>query len=156
MRIRRMDMSTSEYHYTESGLDSVYLVNGYELVEGKNGASLIIQDIDGLHNAIGRLLVTEQKRLSGKDIRFLRTELLLSQAVLAQLLQVDEQTVARWEKGKTKIPGTADATLRLLYLEHIGGNEKISDLLRRIADIDDDMDRRLTLEESDTGWDIAA
>ncbi len=149
-------MSTSEYHYTESGLDSVYLVNGYELVEGKNGASLIIQDIDGLHNAIGRLLVTEQKRLSGKDIRFLRTELLLSQAVLAQLLQVDEQTVARWEKGKTKIPGTADATLRLLYLEHIGGNEKISDLLRRIADIDDDMDRRLTLEESDTGWDIAA
>ncbi len=149
-------MSASEYHYTESGLDNVYLVNGYKIIDGANGKSIAIQDIDGLHNAIGRSLVTDNKRLSGKDIRFLRIELLLSQVLLAQLLQVDEQTVARWEKGKTKMPGTADAALRLLYLEHIGGNEKVSELLRRIADINDDIDRKMILEESDGGWDLAA
>ncbi len=146
-------MSTSEYHYTESGLDSVYLVNGYEIVERPQGKKIIIPDIDGLHKAIGRLLATEKKRLSGKDIRFLRTEMLMSQSVLAQLLQVDEQTVARWEKGRSRIPGNASVMLRVMYLEHIGDNERISDLLRKIADIEDRIDRRLSLEETNGSWD---
>jgi putative transcriptional regulator len=151
-------MANGEYHYTESGLDSVYLVNGYEIVPTEDGTSVVIQDLDGLHQAIGRILATEKKRLNGKEVRFLRTEMLLSQSVLARLLQVDEQTVARWEKDRSKISGPADATLRLLYLEHIGGNEKISDLLRDIADLEDDIDRccRFTLEETSSGWDLAA
>jgi len=155
MKGRREKMS-SEYHYTESGLDSVYLVNGYEVVERPQGKRIIIPDLDGLHRAIGRLLATEKKRLSGKDIRFLRTEMLMSQAVLAQLLQVDEQTVARWEKGRSRIPGNASAMLRVMYLEHIGDNERISDILRRIADIEDRIDLRLSLEEINGNWDIAA
>ncbi len=149
-------MSASEYHYTESGLDSVYLVNGYKIVERPQGNKIVIQDIDGLHKAIGRSLVSEKKRLSGKDIRFLRNELLMSQAALAQLLQVDEQTVARWEKGRTKIPGNASVMLRVMYLEHIGDNEKISDLLRKIADIEDRIDRKISLEETNGSWDLAA
>ena len=151
-------MADGEYHYTESGLDSVYLINGYEIVETPECRSIVIQNLDGLHQAIGRILATEKKRLSGKEVRFLRTEMLLSQSVLARLLQVDEQTVARWEKDRSKISGPADATLRLLYLEHIGGNEKISDLLKDIADLEDDIDRarRFTLEETRFGWDLAA
>lgn len=151
-------MANGEYHYIESGLDSVYLVNGYEIVETAGGRSIVIQDLDGLHQAIGRILATEKKRLNGKEVRFLRTEMLLSQSVLARLLQVDEQTVARWEKDRYGISGPADATLRLLYLEHIGGNEKISDLLRDIADLEDDIDRacRFSLEETSAGWDLAA
>jgi hypothetical protein len=37
-------------------------------------------------------------------------------------------------------------------------NEKISDLLRDIADLEDDIDRycRFTLEETSSGWDLAA
>jgi putative transcriptional regulator len=151
-------MANGEYHYTESGLDSVYLVNGYEIVETQDGRSIVIQDLDGLHRAIGRNLVAEKKRLNGKEARFLRTEMFLSQSLLARLLQEDEQTVARWEKGHTKIRGPADVTLRLLYLEHIGGDGKISDLLRDIADLDDDIDRncRFSLEETSSGWDLAA
>jgi len=97
-------MANGEYHYTESGLDSVYLVNGYEIVETPEGRSVVIQNIDGLHQA-GRIFATEKKRLNGKEVRFLRTEMLLSQSSLARLLQLDEQTVARWEKGRTNIPG---------------------------------------------------
>jgi putative transcriptional regulator len=151
-------MANGEYHYTESGLDSVYLVNGYKIVETPDGRSIVIQDLDGLHKAIGRILAIEKKRLNGKEVRFLRTEMLLSQHVLARLLHVTEQTVARWEKDHYKISGPADAMLRLLYLEHIGGDEKISDLLRDIADLEDDIDRacQFSLEETSSGWDLAA
>jgi putative transcriptional regulator len=151
-------MANGEYHYTERGLDSVYLVNGYKIVETPDGRSIVIQDLDGLHKAIGRILAIERKRLNGKEVRFLRTEMLLSQHVLARLLHVTEQTVARWEKDQCKISGPADAMLRLLYLEHIGGDEKISDLLRNIADLEDDIDRacQFSLEETSSGWDLAA
>lgn len=145
-------MKNGEYHYTESGLDSVYLVGGFKISGSGDQATVVIQDLDGLHEAIGRHLVCEKKRLSGKEIRFLRTELLMSQSTLATLLHVDEQTVARWEKGRSKLPGTADATLRLLYLEHVGGNEKISSILRRIADIEDYIDQRMDLTEQDGHW----
>lgn len=150
-------MKNGEYHYTESGLDSVYLVSGFEVRHHNDGETVIIQDIDGLHEAIGRLLVSERKRLSGKEMRFLRTELLMSQSGLGALLQVDEQTVARWEKGKTKIPGMADATLRLLYMEKVGGNAKLSSLLQRIADLEDRIDQRLRMRDDDAGgWGQAA
>lgn len=145
-------MTDGEYHYTESGLDSVYLIGGFEISDDGHRQTIRIKDVDGLHEAIGRHVVCEKKRLTGRDIRFLRTELLMSQSALAALLHVDEQTVARWEKGRTKLPGMADATLRLLYLEHVGGNEKISDLLKRIADIEDFIDQKVRLTEHDGRW----
>ncbi len=146
---------TNQYHYTESGLDTVYLMNGYEFVSSSKGTGVVIQDIDGLHTAIGRTIIENNKKLSGSEFRFLRTELLMSQAALAQLLHVKELTIARWEKGQTKIPVTADATIRLLYREHIGGNQGISDILRSIADLEDRMDR-MVMEETAGKWDRAA
>src|ERR1043166_8953542 len=97
------------YHYKESGLDNVYLVNGYDYAEAPQGRSVVIQDIDGLHKAIGRWLVTERKVLLGDEIRFLRHELGMSQNVLAHMLDVTEQTVRRWEQNKLAIPRAADA-----------------------------------------------
>ena len=142
---------TDTYHYTESGLDIVYLLNGYEIVKG---IGVKIQDVDGLHASIGRWITENKKKLSGSEFRFLRTELLMSQAALAQLLHVKELTVARWEKGQTKIPVTADATIRALYQEHINGNQKISDILRLIADLEDRIDK--IMMEHDVGWSRAA
>lgn len=116
-------MTARPYHYTESGLDTVYLLNGYEIVGTSKEKGIVIQNIDGLHQAISRDIISNNKKLSGSEFRYLRTELLMSQALLAQLLHVRELTIARWEKGQTKIPLTADATIRLLYQEHIGGNQ---------------------------------
>ena len=45
-------MSDKPYHYTESGLDTVYLLNGYEIVKSERGTGVRIQDVDGLHTAI--------------------------------------------------------------------------------------------------------
>jgi putative transcriptional regulator len=142
------------YQYKESGLDNVYLVNGFDYVETPNGRSVVIQDIDGLHKAIGHFLINERKVLAGEEIRFLRHELTLSQNMLADTLDVTEQTVRRWEQNKLPIPRSADAILRSLYAEQAGGNRKISHILKRIADIEDEIDRSLVLEESDDAWDI--
>ena len=140
------------YQYRESGLDNVYLVNGFDYVETAGGRNIIIQDIDGLHEAIGRFLINERKVLSGNEIRFLRHELDMSQDTLAGILDVTEQTVRRWEQNKLSIPRAADAILRSIYAEKIGGNKTISDILKRISDIEDEMDRALVFEEANDKW----
>lgn len=149
-------MTVRPYHYRESGLDSVYLMNGFVIRETKRGRTISITDIDGLHQAIGRTLLDERKRLSGKEFRFLRHELGMSQSVLGGLIGADEQTVARWEKGRTKAPKTAEATLRLLYEEMLNGNVSVSGTLRRIADLEASLDRRMEFCETAHGWDVAA
>jgi len=148
-------MTAEVYHYTESGLDNVYLASGFQFVDGPGGRRVKIKDIDGLHETIGRLLITEKKNLSGKEIRFLRQEMLMSQATLAKLLEVAEQTVLRWEKGKVDIPKPAESLIRLLYREHIKekGAEKIRSKLERLADLEDKAGGySLRLRQSNKGW----
>ena len=43
---------TERYHYTECGLDYVYLVNGYTWHQTPYGRGVSIEDADGLHDAI--------------------------------------------------------------------------------------------------------
>lgn len=146
-------MARTRYHYTESGLDFIYLAKGYEYVDCPRGRSVKIHNIDGLHAAIGRYLVCERGTLTGPEVRFLRSELLLSQKNLASVLGVTEQTVRRWEIGGVPIPATSDAALRGLYMEHIGGNANVTSTLRKIADLDDEIDRlQLLLDETPEGW----
>lgn len=154
MKENRKDRQEAAYHYTQCGLDYVYLSGGVEFVNGPRGKQVIIRDIEGLHKAIGRFVVNERHTLSGKELRFLRQEMLMSQATLAQLLEVSEQTVHRWEAGKTEAPKPAEALIRLLYKEQFGNNnEKIKTALKRIAALEDEIDkRRLTLTDRAGEW----
>jgi DNA-binding transcriptional regulator YiaG len=147
-------MKNELYHYTESGLMNVFLVDGFEHRATPAGRTLFIQDIDGLHKAIGRTLVESPYALTGAEFRFLRTELLMSQRTLAKLLGVAELTVARWEKEERPIPRASEGLLRVLYAEHIGSKGKLSELLERIADLEDEIDDQKTLKmrESPRGW----
>ena len=146
---------TEHYHYTESGLDFVYLANGLAIRETPRGRVVSFTDLDGLHAAIGRCIVTERRRLSGPEVRFLRHELDLGQAELAGLLGVAERTVARWEKGAIAIPVTADATLRAMYREHLHEKPAVMQSLRTMRALDEQGGRRLDLIE-DHGWGKAA
>jgi putative transcriptional regulator len=131
---------TTQYHYTESGLDNVWLMgSGVEIVDLPSGRHLKINDIEGLHHAIGMTLVKEKKNLTGKEIRFLRQELLLSQVVLAKLLDVTEQTVHRWETGKAEIPKPAESLIRFLYQGQFMKTE-IKTALEKLADLEDEID----------------
>lgn len=141
------------YHYTESGLDNVFLVNGFDYIEAPGGnRTVYIQDIDGLHEAIGLALIRRRQSLSGKELRFLRNELLLSQVRMSQMLGVTEQTVARWEKGETTMPRAGEALVRVMFAESMKQDTPIRDVLERIADLDDEEDGTLNLEETPDGW----
>ena len=104
------------YHYTESGLSNVYLKNGFtvEKIDGEEYTS--IDDMNGLHKAIAQAVVDSSKPLTHEEFKFLRIELNVSQKTLGTRFGVDEQTIARYEKGQTKIPRTTDAALRTLYM----------------------------------------
>lgn len=131
-------MKNEKYHYLECGLDDVYLVNGFERKESPRGPGIAIRDIDKLHRAIGEYLCLMKKELNGKEIRFLRREMLMSQATLAHLLDVGEQTVHRWETGKSNMPRAAEALLRLMYRKETASG--VRDQLNRIAHLEDEMD----------------
>jgi len=96
------------YHYTECGLSSVYLVNGRP--------ALAFEDIDGLHSAIGKLLVQKSRTLDGAEIRFLRKEMNRSQTALGDHLGVSCKTIWRWEKNAARIHQAKDLLLRRTYL----------------------------------------
>jgi hypothetical protein len=77
---------TDSYHYTECGLSNIFLLNGYNFIETPRGKAISINDLNGLHNAIGLWLTTSKKNLSDEEIRFLNDELLLSQNTADQSL----------------------------------------------------------------------
>lgn len=104
------------YHYTACGLDYVYLQNGYKVHETKHGKGVSISNADGLHDAIARMIVGSSERMRGQEVRFLRSQLNLSQAGLAKAMRHSRGSVARWEGDPTKpIPKAADAALRMFY-----------------------------------------
>ena len=60
------------YHYTDSGLDNIYLQNGYVRHKTAYGEGVSIQNTEALHKEIGRWLVSLPKPLNGAELRFLR------------------------------------------------------------------------------------
>lgn len=104
------------YHYRESGLPNVYLTNGYREVVTAYGRSVAIEDVEVLHAAIATTLVIERQHLTGREVRFIRKFLNLTQAQLANLLGVEEQSVRRWEK-LSRVPKAADHSVRLIFLD---------------------------------------
>ena len=155
-------MHDERYRYLECGLNDVYLANGFERTESVRGATVAIRDIDTLHQAIGKHLCLRKKDLNGKELRFLRREMLMSQATLAHLLDINEQTVHRWETSKNNMPRAAEALLRLLYMEQIKEAEgRIRDRLNRIADLEDEIDHTQEMifkimSDNERQWGLAA
>ena len=146
-------MSEARYQYRECGLNNIYLINGFRYVDTPRGQSVLIEKLEGLHRAIGQLLTRDKKTLSGSEFRFLRHELNLSQSSLALLFGVEAQTVARWEKRRTKVPGMAERMLRALYAESIGGNPRVSDILKRLAELDGPpANGELAFKDTPDGW----
>lgn len=58
--------------------------------------------------------------MNGKEIRFLRTEMGMTQSELGKLLHRDKQTVARWEKSRMNIDPAQDMLVRKHVAEKLG------------------------------------
>ncbi len=122
------------HHYTECGLNNVYLCNGYEIEHDDGEEYVSVEAIDDLHRRIANLLIEKPFALTGQEIRFLRIEMSTSQKNLGLLLGMDAQTVARWEKGQTELPRTADAAIRSLYAEYANGDSGMNHFLHLLAE----------------------
>jgi len=147
------------YHYTESGLPNVYLVNGFtvETLDGEEYTS--IDNMNGLHKIIANAIIDSPKPLTHQEFRFLRIEMNVSQKTLGTRFGVTEQTIARYEKGESSIPRTTDAALRSLYMESQQKNNPVSYFLDLLADTEAQaaaQSIQLKLEEVDDHWSVAA
>jgi putative transcriptional regulator len=143
------------YHYKESGLGNIKLLNGYKLHDTPYGKSVTIADIKGLHKQIGTALINKQGLLTNEEVRFLRTELGLSQKALAQTLSVAEITVRGWESGKAKISGPADRLLRVLYKDYTDPDSLARELVDQLAKLDAQVRKsvkQLRFEVADNEW----
>lgn len=143
------------YHYTESGLQNVWLKNGYVIRETPYGKGVSIHDIAGLHKVIG-IAIARKPKLTGAELRFLRKEMGMSQAALALLVGSTDQNVSLWER-RGRIPKTSDRLIRLLYAEHSSGkNVKIKELIERINTLDKVTQEKLEFETTKQEWKEAA
>jgi DNA-binding transcriptional regulator YiaG len=150
-------MKKSSFHYTACGLKNIYLLNGFKFHQTPYGKTISIENINGLHSAIAQDIITNHPQLSGDEVRFLRKEMDLSQQRLSVLLGVDTQTVARWEKGVTDIPTSADRIIRLLFREKSKQNPEVLKLIERLNEIEDTaIDRHHCFEETKNGWKVTA
>ncbi|HEX7012847.1 MAG TPA: helix-turn-helix domain-containing protein [Steroidobacteraceae bacterium] len=89
--------------------------------------------------------------MSGREIRFLRKQMDLTQAELGRSLGVSDQQVARYEKGAA-MPRSADGLLWALYLESTGNNVNLRELLRTLEEYDAPIKERQEFAEEDGVW----
>jgi len=124
------------YNYTSCGLENIYLENGYTTTDSPYGETVAIQDIKGLHKAIGLSIIESPNALTSSEIKFLRKEMDWSQKVLAYCLDTKVITVRKWESGDNTISGPADRLLRALYKECVDDGSSIKKMIDKIAQLD--------------------
>jgi len=125
------DLLAEPYHYVASGLDNIYLLNGVAIEETPYGAMVTIENLNGLHHAIGLHIVEKADPMLGAEFRFLRKQMELTQGQLGKRLRVTGQTIANYEKGHTKL-GPADPLMRGFYLLSILPEETRIQVLKSI------------------------
>lgn len=108
-----------EYQYTECGLDNVTIQDMDVVVDDAGEEVYSIPNIVGLHHVIATCIVRHPHGISPKELRFLRTEMGITQAELAEIVKKDHQTIGRWERGEKPIDQNAEALIRLLAAERL-------------------------------------
>ncbi|MEL6448381.1 MAG: helix-turn-helix domain-containing protein [Pseudomonadota bacterium] len=145
------------FHYTECGLDNVYLASGYEKSTSPDGEEGVrVHNVEGLLEAIGIFLATRKKELVGQELRYLRKHIGMTQKELGGYVRLTSQQVARWEKDQCKAQGSAEAIVRVLFLEHVLGTTLVTELLRDLDSADDNGPDVALFEETDDGWQAKA
>ncbi len=139
------------YHYTDGGLQNVWLENGYVEKKTPYGKAVAFQDLEGLAKAICLALARKPGKLTGAEFRYVRSTMLLSQKSLGVMLGYTEQAVAKWEKFG-KIPKAIDLYLRVMYLAKNDGNKRISTMIDAANIIDKIANTKIVVTETKRKW----
>ena len=115
-----MKKKEGNYHFTESGLDNVYLTDSlFECSECGMELALFPNPVE-FTQAVVRFLIHDQKeRLSGEQILFLRKAIGKTGAALADFMGKHRVEVSRWENGRAFIPPHLDVKLRVEAARHL-------------------------------------
>ena len=146
-------MNTSDgYHYTESGLDNIWLRNGFVIEETPYGEGVGIANVAGLHEAISRDIIDSPHPISGPELRFLRIELDLSQMRFGEYFGRGDQAVAKWEKTG-EIPADVDYLLRHIIRQTLGESTVYTEEVDRLRALDRiDAEERVEFHKSEDSW----
>ncbi|MBF0560713.1 MAG: transcriptional regulator [Alphaproteobacteria bacterium] len=107
------------YHYTECGLDNVLVYGIAPCIDDDGDEVITIPNINGLHKAIALTIIAREALMSGKELRFLRTEMGMTQAELARCVHKEAISVGRWERNETPIDPNAETLVRLMAQEKL-------------------------------------
>lgn len=109
----------TDYRYTECGLDNI-IVRGMNFLKDDAGEQVVtIRNVAGLHRAIATAIVTKPASMTGKELRFLRTEMGLTQAELAAIVHREPLAMSRWERGEVEQIDTNAETLIRLHAREV-------------------------------------
>ena len=151
--------SPEPLHYTQCGLDDVYLVNGFSREETDYGPATSIHNVDGLHRVIGLHIVEHKKTISAKEMKFLRRQMDFTQQELGNLMGITDQTIARYEKGESHVTGPVNRLIRIIYAYYLRPPEAQREVLDRLIELqksDDTMpDHAAYFGTRDDAWEEA-
>ncbi len=109
----------NRYHYTECGLNNVF-ISGLKVMVDDDGDDVVeIPFINGLHREIAVGIVGHENGISGAELRFLRSEMGLTQAELSKIVHCDKQTIGGWVRSETEIDGASEAIVRKMAIERL-------------------------------------
>ena len=140
------------YHYTESGLDNVYLHGIVQYrCESCGEMAAEIPKIKALHRVIARDIICKREALSGDEVRFLRKEIAMKSKDMAETLAILPETYSRWENGKQSVGPSYDRQLRLIYI--LNASEEDGKVIHK--NIRKMLSKMAVLPQSSTKIDIA-
>lgn len=108
-----------QYRYTESGLDNVIIEGIDFLVDDAGEECISIPNVNGLHRAIAHGIVRKHSGMTGRELRFLRSEMGMTQAQLAAMVHREPLAISRWERGEHDIDSNAEALIRIAATERL-------------------------------------
>jgi DNA-binding transcriptional regulator YiaG len=124
-------------HYRMSGLENVWLMNGFVEEETEYGPAVRVEDADNLHSVLAATIVADKAQMTGPEMRFIRKLMGQSQSGIARLLGCSDQRVARWEKGQTAIDPSAERLFRVIVRDWLGQDVHITAVLEALSDLDE-------------------
>lgn len=146
----------SIYHYTECGLQNVFIKGIVPITDDDGDEVITVRFINALHNAIAEGIVNHEKGISGEELRFLRTEIGLTQAELATFVHADKQTIGRWERNENIIDSASETVLRKIAIERllIPFNDGIEKLAK--SSVPTAQSQLINIQATDTGYELIA
>ncbi len=130
-----MKRNVKPYNYAECGIKNVMIYGISPVTDDDGDEVVIIKNIKDLHSAIADAVICKGGRMTGEEMRFLRTEMGKTQEELAETIGYDRQQIARWEKGEVKIPHAIDILMRTISVQNLlKSNMDVEKTSRRISE----------------------